>query len=278
MILLIIYILSSIATALSLTFFVNSNPLFIVLWVIAGFGINMLIFVIWLYGLVLPILSKIKPTNKVKHFIAAQVMTFILTLMRTSYSVKNKENIMKAEGRPLVIVANHKCTLDVIWVYLAMKQPMTGIAKSTLGKNMWYRPIIKAFDVVLLNRESDREAAKSILKGVKLIEEGLPILIFTEGAIRTRETEQMVCFRPGAYKLATKPNASIQPIVVRNSHTMHNRRFLFSWTHVTMEVLPVVTPDDYKDMSTTDLGFDIAKKINSHFDEEQVEVEVMLKL
>lgn len=278
MILLVIYLLGWAAITCSLTFFVNSSPLFILLWVVVGFVISMLIFVLWLYCLVLPILGKINPRNKVKHFVAAQVMTFILTLMRTSYSVKNKENIMKAEGRPLVIVANHKCTLDVIWVYLAMKQPMTGIAKSTLGKNRWYRPIIKAFDVVLLNRESDREAAKSILQGVKLIESGLPILIFTEGGIRTRDTEQMVCFRPGAYKLATKPNADIQPIVVRNSHTMHNRRFLFSWTHVTMEALPVVKYEDYKEMSTTDLGFDIAHRINSHFDEEQVEVEVIMKL
>ncbi len=277
MILVILFLLGWAAITVTFSLLVSSAPLMILLWVLVGFAISMLLFVLWLYCIVLPILGIMNPRNKFKHFVAAQVMTFVLTFMRTSYTVKNKENIMKAEGRPLVIVANHKCTLDVIWVYLAMKQPMTGVAKDSLGKNKWYKPIIKAFDVILLNRESEREAAKSIIKGVKMIEGGLPVLIFTEGGIMTRETQQMVCFRPGAYKLATKANADIQPVVIRNSHKMHNRRRFFSWTHVTMEVLPVLKNEEYKEMNTTELGHEVAKRINANFDEEPVEVEVLLK-
>lgn len=276
MIFLIIFLIAWAAIVFGLSF-ISINPLLMVVWVVLGLGLNLLLLAIVLYFIILPILGLVNSKNKFKAWVCHQMMFLIMTIMRTSYSVKNKENILKANGKPLVIVANHKCTLDVIWVYLAMRQPMTGVAKDSLGKNKFYKPIIKAFDVILLNRESDREAAKSIIKGSKMIKDGLPVLIFTEGGIRTRETEQMVCVRPGAYKLATKAEAAIQPIVIRNSHTMSKRKW-YNWTHVTMEVLPVVEHDDYKEMNTTELGLDIAAKINSNFNEPQVDVEVILKL
>ncbi len=276
MILLTFFILFIIATAVGLTFFTGLYYL-IPVWILVSILIWALVVVFNLYCIILPISAKLKPTNKLKHFIAFQYMEFGLALMRTTYKVKGKENVFKANGRPLVIVANHKCTLDVLWAYLAMKQPMTAVAKSTLYDNRFYRPIINAYQVVTLNRESERLAAKAILQGIKGVENGLPTLIFPEGGIKTREHEQMVCVRPGAYKLATKPQAFIQPIVIRNSHTMSKRKW-YQWTHVELEVLPVINPEEYKDKNTTELGLDIAKLINSNFEGEQVNVEVTLTL
>ena len=60
-----------------------------------------------------------------------------------------------------------------------------------------------------INRSSDRDAAKSIVEGIKFMKEGNGIILFPEGGIKTREVEQMVSIKPGAYKLATKSEAII---------------------------------------------------------------------
>lgn len=274
MILLILMLLSS-AGFTYLFYSLNQTLYLLPVWIICSILISFIILFFVIYCIFVPIFKRVSPTNAFKHFICRHVMCFLLILTRTSIKVENKEKLVKKTKDPLVIVGNHKSLLDGPWFYKLLNRPASVVAKDTLNKNPFFPPLSKAFNVVCVDRENDRKAAKAIIEGSKLIANGLPIIIYPEGGIKDVTTEQMVVLRPGAYKLATRANAIIQPIAIHNSTKVAKRFPLLSWTKVTLKVLDPIMPEFYKDKNTTELGLEIAAIVNATFDEPQITVEVL---
>ncbi len=271
MILFLFIILLSAGVTYGLTF-VLSWPLYGL--IPFSFIITLITFLLFVMFILLPIFSVTSPKGKFKHFIFRQVSQIIFFVTKTPYKVEGLENLAPVSNEPLVIVANHKSNLDGVWLHTILKRPLTAIGKQELKNNFLYNKIIKSYKVVTINRENNREAAKSISEGVKLVANGLPIIVFTEGGIKTRETDQMVCVRPGAYKIAYKAEANIQPMAIHNSNTIKGKGF-FKKNKVTIKILPVIKYEDYKEKNTIELGLEIAEKINNTFVGEKVKVEVL---
>lgn len=234
----------------------------------------LVLFFLFVLLILLPIFSKTSPKGKFKHFVFRQVASIIFFIARTPYKVEGLENLIKESDEPLVIVSNHKSNMDGVWLHTILKRPLTAVGKQDLLKNFLYAKIINAYKVVTIDRENNRSAAQSINKAIDLVKGGLPMMIFTEGGIKTRETGQMVSVRPGAYKLAFKSEANIQLMAIHNSNTIKTRK-KFSKTKITVKILPPIMFEEYKDMTTTELGLKVASIVNKTFDEPQVEVEVL---
>lgn len=273
MILIFLLLASCVGFTYLLTVITNNTSL-IWAWALSSVGITLVLLLFFVYCVFIPIFKKLSPTNKFKHKTARQFMFLIMLFSRTCYKVEGRENLVKKSKEPLIFVGNHKTLLDGPWIYAMLNRPHSVVAKDTLLKNPFFKPIMKAFHVVTIDRNNDRSAAKSIIEGSKLIKQGLPILLFPEGGIKSRETGQMITVRPGAYKLATRANATIQPLVIHNS-TGKRKRIPFSWTKITIKVLEPITSDFYADKNTIELGLEIAKRTNATFNEKQVEVEVL---
>lgn len=235
------------------------NNWYYVLWTVAGLFSSIILFV--LYSLfVVFILYRILPINsKLKHRIMWQYSDVILFFGRIKLEIKGKENI--PEG-PFVIYANHKSMLDPVILYNAYKSIVSAVAKSTLGKIKILKFLMDEMGAILIDRDNDREATKSIIKGIKNIKDyKIGYIIFPEGGIKTRETEVMVEVKPGAYKLATKAGATISPASIIGSSKISKRGAL-AFSRIKVVIHKPIYEADYKDLNTTELGEKVFEIVN----------------
>lgn len=128
--------------------------------------------------------------------------------------VTGRENL--PEKAPVVYVPNHQGYADIIVLCAALDTIQTGfVAKSTLEKVPFYGEWIKLIRSVLIERDNVRESVKAISRGIELIEQGFSLVIFPEGT-RSKGPE-MGKFKPGAFKLATKPQVPIIPVTINGT-------------------------------------------------------------
>ena len=246
---------------------ISSNPWLWFVWVPLGFIATVIVFVVWLYGVALPVLSKLKSNSKFKGMYAVHIIKMVNILGGVKLKVENKENL--TDSKRVLYVANHKSNIDPCLIYQAANRTMTAAGKSTLWKVKPLLPLIKAFSVIKINRENDREAAKSIVEGIKFMREDNSVIIFPEGGIKTREVEQMVSIKPGAYKLATKSEAVIQPIAIIGASKISKRKWYQPRVRVTLRFLPPITPEDYKDLNTRQIALKVVDLVNANFPNEE---------
>ena len=245
---------------------INDNPWLWFAWVPAGLVTSILLFLCVLYLILLPIFERTKPNAKIKAYIASDIIEFIKLICGVVVKVEGRENLTPSNR--VLFVANHKSQIDPLLMYAAIRKPMTAAGKSELWSIKPFLPLIKAFRVIKIDRSSDREAAKSIVEGVKLMKQDVSCIIFPEGGILTREVEQMVSIKPGAYKLATKSNAVIQPMVIFGGSKIVNRRWYRKWAKVTIKFLPPINPEDYQGLTTRQIALQVVDMVNAEFPNE----------
>lgn len=245
---------------------ISANPWLWFAWVPLGFISMLVLFVGWLYCIAFPILGKMKPNSKLKGMYAVHIIKMVNILGGVKVIVEGKENL--TDSKRVLYVANHKSNIDPCLIYQAANRTMTAAGKSTLWKIKPLLPLIKAFQVIKINRESDREAAKSIIEGIKYMKNDCSVIIFPEGGIKTREVEQMVSIKPGAYKLATKSEAVIQPIAIIGASKICKHKWYQPRVRVIVRFLPAITPEDYKDMNTVEIAYKVVEVVNANFPNE----------
>lgn len=252
---------------------ISTNPWMWFLWIPLALITTIVLLVIWFYLIVLPIIKKLNPNNKVKVFYTNHVVKMVNLICGIKVKVEGLENLTNESK--VLYVANHKSMIDPFIIFEGLKtRGATAAAKSDLWDIKPLIPFLDAFKVIKINRSSDREAAKSIVDGIKYIKEGNGVILFPEGGIRTREVEQMVAIKPGAYKLALKSEAVIQPIVIIGNSLISKRKFLQPLTVVTLKILPPIEYNDYKDLNTIEIAYKVVELINAHFpNEKRVNIE-----
>lgn len=246
---------------------ISANPWLWFAWVPLGFIAMLIIFVVWLYCIALPIIAKMKTNSKLKGWYAVHVIKMVNIFGGVKLIVEGKENL--SPSKRILYVANHKSNIDPCLIYVAANRVMSAAAKSTLWKIKPLLPFIKAFQIIKINRENDREAAKSIIEGIKYMKNDNSVIIFPEGGIKTREVEQMVSIKPGAYKLATKSDAVIQPIAIIGASKICKHKWYQKRVRVIVRFLPAINPEDYKDLNTVQIANKVVEVVNANFSNEE---------
>lgn len=241
----------------------SCNPWMLFLWIPLGLITTIVLFIAWIYLVVVPVFKKVNPSSKFKARYASHIMKFAILICGSKMKVEGIENLT-AETKTLY-VANHKSLLDPLFIYVAVKRSLTAAGKAELFKVSILKPLIKAFHIIKIDRSSDREAAKGIVEGIKYMKGGHGVIIFPEGGIKTREVEQMVSIKPGAYKLATKSDAVIQPIAIIGSSKISKRKLFSKFVKVTVRILPAITPEDYRELNTHEIAYKVLDAVNSNF-------------
>lgn len=247
---------------------IATNPWLWFLWVVLGLLTTVILFVGWLYLIALPTIKRMNPNNKLKIFYTIHILKMVNFISGAKVKVEGIENLTKETK--VLYVANHKSMVDPCLIYEALKtKGPTAASKSELWNIKPLIPFLDAFRVIKINRGSDREAAKSIVEGIKYIKDGNGVIIFPEGGIKTREVEQMVAIKPGAYKLAVKSEAVIQPMAIIGSSKISKRKFFSPFVNVTIRILPPLTYDDYKDLNTHEIAYKVLNVVNENFPNEE---------
>ena len=231
---------------------------YLFLWIPLGIlsGLLLLICLVLLY---FSIAAKTKPTKKFKHFILRNACFLAIKFLHIKLDVIGLENI---PNETFVVYANHKSNMDPILIYYPMKKSCSAVGKKSLFKHPVMKLIADTYGAVSIDRENDREAAKSIVTAIKRVKAGLSMIIFPEGGIKTRDTDEMVNLRAGAYKLAIKSEAPILPVSIVNSSNISKKKF-FKKIVIKIVYHKPIYKDEYKDFNTTELGQKVEQIINS---------------
>ncbi len=254
-----LFYLIILAVTTILTLFTGLSHWFFPLWLLVGIIIACASVILSvLIGA--PIAKRTKVNSRAKHFYVRQLSDFLKMILRMRVTkVIGKENIPKGN---FVVYGNHKSNTDPFIVVSAIRRPMGFAAKTELYEIPILRTWLRAFGSLNINRANDREAAREIILGIKHVEKGLSMAIFPEGGIKTRETALMSEVKPGAYRLATKPGVPILPVAILGArHITKNAPWKKSKLKVI--ILPAIYEEEYKDMTTVELGEHVKELINN---------------
>ncbi len=200
--------------------------------------------------------------NKFNHYFAKQLLILGLHIARVKVVVTGRENIPKDK---FVFVCNHQENYDiVIWLPVFKGIPIIFIGKEPLFKAPIIGNWITALGNVPIGREADRAAAQSIITAIKRYKDGSPAGIFPEG--RRSFGNEMIDFKPGAFKLATKPQANI---LIGTLYDVSKvlKRFTLKRYIVRVHIHPVLKYEEYQDMNTIELAAKVKAIIQKKIDE-----------
>lgn len=171
------------------------------------------------------------------------------------------------ENTRMMFVCNHQHDFDpVIILNLFPEEYIAFIGKKEIFSTMPF--IAKAMHRLRslpIDRENDREAAKTIVNAIKIIKEDkASIALFPEGY--TSMTDELLPFRNGAFKIAIKANVPVVVCAINNTKALAKNIFRRK-TIVEFRLLDIITPERFEGMNTQELGGIIHKQMEDALEE-----------
>jgi len=236
------------------------NMYLIPLWIIVG-PIPAFLFVIFFLLLNFPILKYTKLTNPYKRYLTSSTAAFANHVgMRLKIDVEGYENVPK-DGI-LTMYANHKSYADPFILMEVIKRPMTFTPKMGVYKLPFIGLWLKYLGAFPIDRSSDRNTAKAMVDAIKVVKQGMAMLIFPEGGIKDRNDIKMVAMRAGAYRVAMKAGADVLPISIQGTTDVKHRA---PWkvTKIKVIIHPLKKYEDIQHLSTAELADEVLTIINN---------------
>ena len=126
-----------------------------------------------------------------------------------------RENV--PEDKHLLYICNHLSAFDIVLTYSRCRRLTGYMAKIETKKlpviSVWMRFLYCSF----VDRHNSKEAVKSILDCIHKINDGINIYIFPEGTRNKGDQRELLPFKSGAFRIATKTNCVIQPVAISNT-------------------------------------------------------------
>ncbi len=210
--------------------------IFVVLFLICSipiFGIE------WLIG-------KFNPTLRDRSglHIVQWAFRVVIFIAGTRLIKIGEENLPK-EDEGVVYIVNHRSIFDIVYTY-PICPGLTGfIAKDALEKVPLLRVWMRRLYCLFLNRSDIRAGVQMVQQAAEYARSGISILIFPEGT-RAREAE-MLPFKGGSFKIATKSGARIIPIAITNSSAVFEDHL--PWIRRSTVVMRIGEPIDPKTLT-----------------------------
>lgn len=247
-----------IGVSLGLTFLTHMYEYWIILWVFLGL-IAGIIFVILFALIFIEIGARTNPKSKFKVFVLRNALKLAFMFYHIHVTSEGLENV--PYNTPFVMYCNHKSMMDPAAIYIEINRIVSAIGKKSLWGFWPMNHICKCFGALPMDRDNDRQAVKDMLVAIKAVKEGMPMIIFPEGGIKTRDVEEMVSLRAGAYKLAMKAEAPIIPVAIMGSSEIaKKKRYQRKDIHIIFHKM--ITKEEYQDKNTTEVGTFVESLIN----------------
>lgn len=147
------------------------------------------------------------------HKVTTKWAASIVKSTGSTVEVFGEENLI--ENSPIVYISNHQSDFDVPILMSKVKTPKGFIAKIEMLKAPVVRTWMKYLHCVFMDRSNLRKSAAAIIEGVKILKEGNSLVIFPEGT--RSKTGELLDFKSGSFKLATKAKVPIIPITIVGS-------------------------------------------------------------
>ena len=110
-----------------------------------------------------------------------------------------------------------------------------------------------------MDREDIKQSMQVILNVVKEVKNKRNYVIFPEGT-RSKKGNEMLEFKAGSFKAATKAKCPIVPVAIIDSYKAFDTGSIDP-VNVKIIFLPPIPYDVYKEMKTTEIAQDVKKRI-----------------
>lgn len=201
--------------------------------------------------------QKTSPDKFAKYyrFLAKITVPLILKLARVEVNLRGMDLDQLPKDTRILFVCNHKHEFDPVIMLSVFEDFEVGL----IGKKEIFEKMFLIGDVMHklyglpIDRENNREAAKTVIKAIKILKEDkASIGLFPEG-YTNRTDELLLPFRNGAFKIAYKAEVPIVVCTINGTRQIPKRMFRKT-TEVDFCIAQVIYPNDFKDLNTQELG------------------------
>ena len=167
----------------------------------------------------------------------------LLRVMRVPLEVQGLEHL--TPGQAYVFAANHRSDFDIFTLLAVLPGRLMFVAKKSLFRIPLFGQALSRMGSVPLDRDSLKEAMKSLDQAAARIKAGASMIIYPEG---TRvATPELIPFKRGVFIMAAKAGQPIVPVAINGT------RFIKIPGSLRMRPGPVrvvisapIHPQDYK--------------------------------
>ena len=167
------------------------------------------------------------------------------------------ENIPKENG--FIFFPNHQGMFDVLAFLETMKRPFSLVFKQEVKDIILLKQIREALHYIPMDRSDMKQSMKVILEASNRVKAGENFLIFAEGT-RSRNGNETLPFKAGAFKAATRAKAPILPVALLDSYAPFDRSTTEPVT-VQIHYMKPMYYEEYAGMKTTEIALEVEKRI-----------------
>ena len=217
-------------------------------------------FVLWITCFFGPVRKEYDKPTRFHLFQLNMAYWFVITAAGIKVHVTGLEKI--PNGRRFLFVSNHLSRFDNMVECLVLKKtPLAFISKPSNFKIPIGRHLMTRCCYIPIDRESPKNAAKSITRAAELIRsDAVSIGVFPEG--HRGKSYDLQDFKAGCFKAASKAGCPIVIATISGTEKTH-KRFPFRSTHVYLDILEVIETEGRK---TAELSPIIKEIMQSNLD------------
>lgn len=162
------------------------------------------------------IIKAINPrlAHKIAQNIVVVVFRMWLLISGAKYTVYGLENVPTDE--PVLFIANHRSFFDIILGYAYVPTLTSFVSKKSIRKFPCIAQWMYFLSCLFLDRDDIKSGLEMIKSAISLVEnEGYSIFISPEGT--RNNTDELLPFKEGSFKIATRTNCKIVPVCYTNT-------------------------------------------------------------
>ncbi len=116
----------------------------------------------------------------------------------------------------VLFISNHQGNFDIPVLMSNVNKPKGFIAKKSIERFPVVNRYMYIMNSIFIDRDNMKDAARVIIEGIKILNNGHSLIIFPEGT--RSKSSNMGEFKNGAIKLATKSKVKIVPISINGTY------------------------------------------------------------
>lgn len=178
---------------------------------------------------------------------------------RVTIETHGTENIPKEDG--FIFFPNHQGMFDVLVFLDSCPRPFSFVAKKEVRNIILLKQVIKALGAYAMDRDDIRQSMKVINAMTEDVKKGKNFLIFPEGT-RSRAGNQLVEFKGGSFKSATRAKCPIVPCALIDSFKPFDENSIQPVT-VKLIYMPPMYYEEYQNMKTSEIANEVKRRIEA---------------
>ena len=199
-------------------------------------------------------------TRQERYDYIARMVKRIIRYGRVNLVIKGQENIPDHDG--FIIFPNHQGLFDMLALFASCPRPLSVVIKKEAANWILVKDVLAATRSLSMDREDIKSQVKVISEVGKRVQAGENFVIFAEGH-RSRKGNEILEFKSGTFKSATKASCPIVPVALINSFRPFDINSLKRET-VEVHYLKPIDLEEYLSMNTAQ----IAQMVQNRIEEE----------